>query len=261
MATQIGVQMYTLRDHCQTPVDIAKTCKKLKDMGFGAIQASAAGFNTIDGQELRKILDDTGLICAATHQSLDQLRDPGKCLDFHAALDCELTAIGGFHGETEAQWRDFVKDYNALSAQFAGKPLRIGYHNHSHEFAPFGTPAMGVLTPYQLLADELEDDVWFELDTYWVTHGGGNPAAWITKIANSGSNRLPAIHVKDMTITREREHKMCEVGSGNLDWPSILDAAKAAGVQWYLIERDTGDLDPFESLKISLDNMKAMGLS
>ena len=53
---------------------------------------------------------------------------------------------------------------------------------------------------------------------------------------------------------------MCEVGSGNLNWPRILDACRRAGVEWYLVERDSGDLDPFDSLKVSLDNLRAMGL-
>ncbi|MEZ6191965.1 MAG: hypothetical protein R3C45_11865 [Phycisphaerales bacterium] len=60
MTTQIGAQMYTLRDFCKTPSDIAKTCAKLKQIGFGAVQASALG--PIEAGELRKILDDNGLV-------------------------------------------------------------------------------------------------------------------------------------------------------------------------------------------------------
>ena len=63
-----------------------------------------------------------------------------------------------------------------------------------------------------------------------------------------------------MTVTPQREHKMCEVGAGNLDWPRILEACREAGVDWYLIERDSGDLDPFDSLRISLENLRAWGL-
>ena len=59
---------------------------------------------------------------------------------------------------------------------------------------------------------------------------------------------------------RGGEQIMAEVGEGNLDWPGILAAAKNAGVQWYIVEQDTCQRDPFESLKISLDNLKAMGL-
>ena len=65
-----------------------------------------------------------------------------------------------------------------------------------------------------------------------------------------------------MLITPDRkQQKMCEIGSGNLNWPRILDSCKKAKVEWYLVERDHGDLDPFESLRISLENMRAMGLN
>jgi hypothetical protein len=53
---------------------------------------------------------------------------------------------------------------------------------------------------------------------------------------------------------------MCEVGSGNLNWPAINAASSSAGVEWYLVERDSGDLDPFESLEISVRQMREMGL-
>jgi sugar phosphate isomerase/epimerase len=53
---------------------------------------------------------------------------------------------------------------------------------------------------------------------------------------------------------------MMEVGEGNLDWPAILDAAREAGTEWYLVEQDTCQRDPFESLAISFRNLKAMGL-
>lgn len=54
---------------------------------------------------------------------------------------------------------------------------------------------------------------------------------------------------------------MCEIGRGNLNWPRILQSCKAAGVEWYLVERDSGDLDPFESLKISYEQLRSWGLN
>jgi sugar phosphate isomerase/epimerase len=97
-----------------------------------------------------------------------------------------------------------------------------------------------------------------EIDTYWITAGGGSPAAWIDRCAG----REPLLHVKDMLITPEREVRMAEIGEGNLDWPTILRAARAGGVQWVLVEQDNCyDRDPFESLAISFRNLQAMGLS
>ena len=52
---------------------------------------------------------------------------------------------------------------------------------------------------------------------------------------------------------------MAEVGEGNLNWDSILVACKAAGVEHLLVEQDVCYRDPFDSLEISLRNLKSMG--
>lgn len=255
--SRIGAQMYTLREHCATAADIARTCKKLKDIGFEAIQASAAGFNELPASELKKILDDTGLQCVATHQGIAAMNEVDAIVEYHQTLGCELTAIGGHRAQTADEWQQFIEQYNHLGRTLADKGLRIGYHNHSHELAPLGAPSRTTKRPMDLLLEGLDPSVWFEIDTYWIAHGGGDPAAWI----DAAKGRIPAVHVKDMTITPEREQKMCEVGSGNLNWPRIIEACQSAGVEWYLIERDRGDLDPFESLKISLENLRDMGVT
>ena len=66
--------------------------------------------------------------------------------------------------------------------------------------------------------------------------------------------------LKDMTV-RKGAPIMAEIGEGNMNWPSILDACKRAGVEWYIVEQDVCQRDPFESLAISLRNLKEMGLA
>jgi sugar phosphate isomerase/epimerase len=95
-----------------------------------------------------------------------------------------------------------------------------------------------------------------EIDTYWITHGGGDPVQWINRVAG----RLPCVHLKDMAISTKREQFMAEVGEGNLNWPAILDACRKSGVKWYIVEQDVCYRDPFESLEISLKNLKQMGV-
>ena len=46
----------------------------------------------------------------------------------------------------------------------------------------------------------------------------------------------------------DRTQLFAEVGEGNLNWHAILDACKEAGVEWYIVEQDTCQRDPFESL-------------
>jgi sugar phosphate isomerase/epimerase len=257
--TRLAVQMYTLREHTKTPADIAATCKKLADQGWSAVQASALG--PIEPAELKKILDDHGLQCVATHRGLDHLcDDPQRQIDEHAVLNCKYTAIGGFFPNpedfTRANWTGFIDRYNRAAPAYAGSPLSIGYHNHSHEWAKVG---QGLTDPtaMDLLAEGLDDNIWFEIDTYWVAHGGGDPVAWVDRFAG----RIPCVHLKDLAIKPDKTQYMAEVGVGNLNWPAILSACDRVGVEWYIVEQDTCYRDPFDSLKTSLENLRAMGLS
>jgi sugar phosphate isomerase/epimerase len=93
-----------------------------------------------------------------------------------------------------------------------------------------------------------------------VQHGGADPAAWIRGL----KNRMPVIHLKDMVMMNADngvQQFMAEVGEGNLNWQAILDACREADVEWYAVEQDICQLDPFESLAISYRNLQAMGLS
>ena len=129
--------------------------------------------------------------------------------------------------------------------------MTFGYHNHSFELEKFGDR-----TGLAILCED-SDPQYFkaEIDTYWIQHGGGDPIAWITKM----NGRVPLLHMKDMTMSGH-ERLFAEIGEGNLNWTGILKAAKQAGVTWYIVEQDTCQRDPFESLGISLRNLKAMGL-
>ena len=79
---------------------------------------------------------------------------------------------------------------------------------------------------------------------------------WINKM----KDRMPVIHVKDM-VMEDRTQLMAEVGEGNLNWPGILQACEDANVEWLAVEQDICQRDPFESLAISYNNLKAMGYS
>ena len=248
----IGAQLYTLREFTQTPADIATTLKKVAAMGYEAVQVS--GFGPIGKKELRTILDGEGLKCAATHVGFGGMLDEfDRVVDEHKILGCEYPAIGGMPGQyrkDEAGIHRFAKDASEVAARFKEHGMTFGYHNHSWELQKYGDKLA-----LQILIDECTPDVTFEIDTYWIQHGGGCSVVWINKVPG----RIPLIHLKDMAMS-DGEQIMAEIGEGNLDWPGILAAAKQAGTVWYLVEQDECRRDPFESLAISLTNLRAMGL-
>lgn len=130
--------------------------------------------------------------------------------------------------------------------------MDFSYHNHSHEFAKYGGK-----TWFQMMVDQsTPEQLKLEIDTYWVQHGGGDPAAWIRML----KGRMFLVHFKDFRI-QDGEQRFAEIGEGNLNWPNILEACKTTGVEWYIVEQDNCyDRNPFDSLKISFDNMRAWGL-
>ncbi len=252
MASVIAAQLYTVRDFTQTPADIIQTMKKVAAAGYEAVQLSALG--PMGPAELREVCAGEGLTICSTHTDYERMRDePEAVIEEHKILDCQYPAIGGLPAEyRNAQgFAKFAKEASQVAARLAEGGLTFGYHNHNFELEKFGDR-----TGLQILFEDSDPRYFtFEIDTYWVQAGGGSPVAWINKL----KDRLPLLHLKDMTM-RGREQIMAEVGEGNLDWPGILEAAKNVGVVWYIVEQDTCERDPFESLNISLDNLKAMGL-
>ena len=242
---QIAAQLYTLRDFLKTPKDIAKSLKKVKSIGFNAVQVS--GLGPIDTVELGKMLDGEGLFCCATHEPGQMIFDqPEKVVEKLNLLGCKYTAYPWPHTAPKTE-----EDYKQLAAALnkSGKILRdagqvLAYHNHGIEFERFGKK-----TGLDIIYDETNHKyLQGEIDTYWVQFGGGDPIEWCKKL----ENRLPLLHLKEYGIV-ENKPTMLEIGSGNLDWKKIVKAAKKAGTQWFIIEQDVCRIDPFDSLKMSLE--------
>ncbi|HEY3416827.1 MAG TPA: sugar phosphate isomerase/epimerase [Armatimonadota bacterium] len=247
----IAAQMFTLRDYLKTPQEIAATMKRVREIGYTAVQLSALG--PIEPKELAVILEREDLAAVITHTPYSRLVDdlPGVIAD-HRTLRCPNVAIGSMPAEFRNQqgFVEFAKVASEIARRLAEAELTFSYHNHSFEFERFAGK-----TGLQIFYENSDPLVLAELDTYWVQHGGGDPAEWIDWL----KGRMVVIHLKDMTISKG-EQMMAEVGEGNLNWPRIIDACRRTNIPWYAVEQDICQRDPFESLTISLRNLKAMGV-
>ena len=248
----LAAQMYTVREFTKTPAGLAESCAKVKKMGYDGVQLS--GHGPIAATEIKKILEGEGLQCAVTHTSIDAMdRNPNKVIDEHKMWNCKYVAIGGFFPGKDvkwdrALWENFVKRYNGIAEKFAGSGITIGYHNHSHEFVQCED-----FLPIDFLMKNLSPSIWFEFDLFWIARAGADPVKYIEAVPN----RCPVLHFKDIRLAQNRSTlQMCEVGDGNLNWQRILPACRASNVEWYAVERDSGDLPAFDSLQRSLENLR-----
>jgi sugar phosphate isomerase/epimerase len=247
---RLAAQMYTVRQYLQSRADALAAIRRVKEIGYDVVQMSAHG---LVATELAEMLEGEGLECCAIHEKMERLQDhTDRVIEALKLLNCNYVALGGFFPQTAEvdDWKTFAKTFNDIAGRFEGSGIHLGYHNHSHELVRYGGK-----TALEILIEEFVPQVWIEIDTYWIQHGGGDPAAWINKVAG----RIPIVHLKDMAITLDRQPLFAEVGEGNLNWPAILSACDSAGVKWGAVEQDTCQRDPFESLEISLKNLRAMG--
>jgi sugar phosphate isomerase/epimerase len=137
--------------------------------------------------------------------------------------------------------------------------LQLCYHNHGFEFEK-GSDGKTVLETLMTRFDRSR--VKLEMDVFWVSVTGADPAALLQKY----SGRVALVHLKDKAAgvpVETNEAKVApttfkEIGNGSLDFRAILKAADAAGVEHYFVEQDHTPGDPVASLKTSFEHLQQL---
>ena len=245
----LAVQLYTVRDHTKTISVLRETLKKVAAIGYTAVQT--AGFGPMKPQEIADAMAENGLAVVSTHGGWPRfLNEIDAVIEEHKMLRCKHPAIGALAPEFNGLdgLKRFLDELGPVAERLAAEGMDFSYHNHSHELVRHGEKTWLEALYEQAPASSLKA----EIDTYWIQHGGENPAEYIRKYAN----RAPLIHLKDML--GDEQKTFAEVGNGILDWPAIFKASEAAGAKWYIVEQDRCQRPPLESVKISFENLKKM---
>ncbi len=249
--SQIAAQLYTVRDFCKTSADLAASVKKLRSIGYHAVQVSGVG--PIDEIEIAAICRSEGLTICATHEDSHLILDqPSKAAERVRKLGSDYCAYPwprDVQLDDPVQLASLIKRLDAAGAVFRHAELTLGYHNHAIEFQKI----QGRTVLEHIFAETEPKNLVAELDTYWIQYGGGDVVEWCERL----SGRLPTMHLKDYGFTRDNTPIWTEIGRGTLNFKRIIAAAEKSGCRWFIVEQDTCPGDPFESLKISFDYMAA----
>lgn len=248
---RIGLALYTIRDQLKTPADYARCLKQVKQIGYEGVEWSAIDA-AIDVKEYRKILDGEGLVCCSNHAGEGDLREKFDTVVANAKLlDCTVLVFPYLQEKywTEAGVRLIAAFLDETGARLRKEGIRFLYHNHHMEFNRIGNKT--ILEMIYELTDP--QNLWAELDTYWVQHGGADPVEWIGKM----EGRMRHLHCKDKGMLGS-ECVFAEVGEGNLNWPRIVKAARKAGIEWFIVEQDTSRRDTLESAAMSYRTLQGV---
>jgi sugar phosphate isomerase/epimerase len=235
----IGLQLWSLRNYL--PKDLPGSLAQIRAMGFRDVEGAGLWGKT--AAELRGALDKAGLRCQSAHMGYDRLQK-----DLEGAL-AEARAVGAtwivcpwiaakISREDTLRAADV---FNRAAKAAVSQGMRFGYHLHGYEFVP---STDGTL--FDTLAVNTDPkQVEFQVDVFHTFHGGGDPV----KIISTQKSRVTSLHLKDLkkgapvvsgqpTGTPDID---VPVGTGQLDMPAILRAAKTAGVGLYYVEDESAD--------------------
>ena len=231
MKARIGLNMYSLRELCGSLDDLRRTFDRVAAAGYRYVQIS--GIRDIEPGDIAGAMRASGLEACATHLGWDRFTDDlPAVIDLHRLYGTTHTAIGSLPKEylsADGAAR-FVDEARPVLPELAAAGMDFSYHNHNHEYTHFG----GKPWIDHLYEQGAPIGVKFEIDTYWVVAGGGDPAEYIERFAKA----MSIVHVKDMAVTPDREQRFCPVGSGNLNWRRIFDAIRKAPIEFVIVEQD-----------------------
>ena len=246
-ANPAALQLYTVREQLAT--DRAGVLKRVAAFGYGAVEP----FGILgDPDGLRADMDAAGLSACSVH-AMPVGEEAEAVMSAARTLGADTVIVPYLPPPRFADAdgvRGVAAELNEASARLAGQGLRLGYHNHDFELSSLvdGTPAL------EVLADQLDDAVLLEVDTYWAAVGGQDVPALLGRLGD----RVRYLHVKDGPIV-DREDFMTAVGSGRMPVAEILAASPSA--TWHVVELDRCATDMLTAVGDSLAWLTAQGLA
>lgn len=226
-----GIQLYSVRDAMQE--DMKGTLKKIADMGYKYVEF--AGFFGHSAEEVKAMLEECGLKISGTHSSWEDLR-PSKIFEtiaYHKAIGNTDYIVPGADLSTLEKIEDFCNVMNFAQPILAAEGIRLGYHNHSHEFAvqPYGT------TIHAELQRRL--NVHFEIDTFWAFNAGCDPIAMMERL----KDRIHVIHLKDGFMGG----KGIPLGQGDAPVKAVIEYAAKNGLTMVVESETLNPSGPMEA--------------
>jgi sugar phosphate isomerase/epimerase len=259
----IGLQLYTIRDAMEK--DAPGSLKTVSDAGYKYVELASyrdRKFYNYEPAEFRKLVNGLGMKILSSHASVKArgltLDDAKKMAEDHAILGvkyCIHPWVDEEFRRTVSSYKKMIADWNMVGKVMKENGIQFGYHNHNFEFDTIE----GKVPFFDILMVELDKElITFELDLFWTIKAGQNPV----EIFKKYPGRFQIFHLKDMytsqasIFTTSGVSDFAPVGSGIIDFKTILAAKKIAGMKYMIVEQDsTKDGSPFDAIKISINNL------
>ena len=234
----IGLQAYTFRGSWDKGIEATlDTIKRL-----GVTEMEGGPIKGMTTEELRKQLDKRGIKMVSIGADYNKLAEStaqtiadAKTLGAKYVMVAWIPHKGAFDLETA---KKAVADFNKAGKELKEAGITLTYHNHGYEFEPYED---GTMFDY-IVKNTNPEYVSFEMDVLWTAFPGQDPAKLLLKYPT----RWKLMHLKDLrkgvkgnlsggTPTTND----VALGTGQIDIPATLKAAKKVGIKHYFIEDES----------------------
>lgn len=227
-----GIQLWTVKEDMMK--DAKGTLKALASYGYKQIE----GFEGKNGMfwgmtvgDMKSYLNDLGMTMVSSHCNIN---DKFEIKAANAANMGMKYLICPYLGpqKTIDDYKRAADNFNAKAEICKKNGLRFAYHNHGYSFQMTD----GQMPQDVMMNNTNPDLVDFEMDMYWVITGGANIDDYLKKF----KGRWKLCHVKDRDRAADAKEADASVilGTGSIDYPTILTKAKKAGVEYFIVEQE-----------------------
>ena len=251
--------------------------RRAKEAGYNAAEISGH-FRCDDAmvEDLCRARDELGMeICAlnvvydgpfrgserpAGSSTLSLADDFDKAVSYAKRLGTKYLRYAGspaFALTDEEKLRAYFSDAEAWCLRLEEEGLTLCMHNHDTEFAK--VDGKFILD----WARELSPHLCFEFDVAGACHAAVDLRDTMRRLRG----RMPLIHFCDIKIVphagrvpMDQTVVGCPLGEGNIDVKAFVAAAMDCGNEYFIIEMPDQP-DPYASIKLAADNMKALGFA
>lgn len=277
---KLGIQLYTLRDEMQR--DPIGTIGRVAQIGYKNLEVAnhnaendyGVGFG-VSAEEINAILKKSDSHIVSAHVFPFDEKNCGPVIEYNLAIGNHYigNSFDTFSSRDEVLAK--CERYNKFGEICKKAGISFLYHNHFHEFQQFGDKSA-----FELICENTDPDyVGFELDTFWVMRAGVD----YLQLMRDLGKRVKLVHQKDFSkttkspinllaqipqgteITQEvfMQHfcpdDFAEVGTGTMDIQATVDVAnEIGGVEYVILEQDFVKMDPYESIKLSMEGFKKL---
>ncbi|MDR1530904.1 MAG: sugar phosphate isomerase/epimerase [Clostridiales bacterium] len=254
MSLKVALGMYTVRQSVEK--DMPAAFAALRRMGYTGIEFY--GEPEFDIDLVNHSIQTSGLELTSWHVEWRNLQPDTfqATAEYLEKVRCPIAVVPCLGGkwnvnhtpdqECRAIWEGYIAGLNGINQQLRPLGLRMGYHNHEHEFLL----KYDGKTVFDILFEGLHPDIIMELDTGNCIEGGYDPAAIIKK--HGGRDIL--LHLKPYSRRLGFQTALGDENDEN-DWRAILAAVPKE--PRLIVESENSLLPEMENARQCLEALRA----